>query len=220
MPIESIGFDHQDGLAPGSFQVDMSLVGRRKPSGGSVKSLRGGSSPFAFAPLLAALLDLLSVAFAYGVLVLVFRFGVGHALLGTYRVSQIEGWVPVFIFAMLFGLSMDYEVFIVARMREARLRGATTDESIVHGLANTGGVVTAAAVILVGALTGLVIGHVAGLQELGVGLAAGVLVDATIVRGLLLPGAMTLLGDRNWWLPEWAERSMHVKNPSPEGTGS
>ncbi len=152
-------------------------------------------------PLLAVVLDLLSVGAAYGVLVLVFRFGVLSSVLGTYHVSQIEGWVPVFLFATLFGLSMDYEVFIVSRMREAFNRGATNDDAIVEGMANTGGVVTAAAVIMVGALCGLVFGHVAGLQELGVGLSAGVLIDATVVRGLLLPSVMALLGRANWWLP-------------------
>ena len=160
--------------------------------------------------LAAVLLDLVSVAVAFGLLVLAFRFGAGAALLGTYRVSQIEGWVPMFLFAMLFGLSMDYEVFIVSRMREARESGATNDEAIVHGLAHTGGVVTAAAVILVGALGGLVFGHVAGLQELGLGLALGIIVDATIVRGLLLPSIMALLGDWNWWLPAAVARAMHI----------
>ena len=152
-------------------------------------------------PLLAVVLDLLSVGAAYGVLVLVFRFGVLSSVLGTYKVSQIEGWVPVFLFATLFGLSMDYEVFIVSRMREAFTHGAAGKDAIVDGLANTGGVVTAAAVIMVGALCGLVFGHVAGLQELGVGLSAGVLIDATIVRGLLLPSVMALLGRASWWLP-------------------
>jgi len=152
-------------------------------------------------PLLAVVLDILSVGAAYGVLVLVFRFGVLSSLLGTYNVSQIEGWVPVFLFATLFGLSMDYEVFIVSRMREAFLHGASSTDAIIDGMANTGGVVTAAAVIMVGALGGLVFGHVAGLQELGVGLSAGVLIDATIVRGLLLPSVMALLGRANWWLP-------------------
>jgi RND superfamily putative drug exporter len=152
-------------------------------------------------PLLAVVLDLVSVGAAYGVLVLVFRFGVLSSILGTYRVSQIEGWVPVFLFATLFGLSMDYEVFIVSRMREAFTHGASSSDAIVDGMANTGGVVTAAAVIMVAALCGLVFGHVAGLQELGVGLSAGVFIDATIVRGLLLPSVMSLLGRANWWLP-------------------
>ncbi len=157
---------------------------------------------WAFGSTLAALiaigLDLVSVAVAYGVLVWLFRFGLGADLVGTYRVGQIEGWVPVFIFAVLFGLSMDYEVFILARIREAHDLGRSTPEAIVEGLASTGGVVTSAAVIMVGALAGFVVGHVAGLQELGAGLALGVLVDATIVRGLLLPGLLALAGDRLW----------------------
>jgi len=151
--------------------------------------------------LLAVLLDLVSVGVAYGVLVAVFRFGVLSSVLGTYQVSQIEGWVPVFLFAMLFGLSMDYEVFIVSRVREAHALGSSTRDAIVEGLAQTGAVVTSAALIMVVALSGLVFGHVAGLQELGVGLSFGVLFDATIVRGLVLPSAMTLLGRWNWWLP-------------------
>src|ERR1035441_1205490 len=117
----------------------------------------------------------------------VFRFGVGSHILGTYHVSQIEGWVPVFLFAMLLGLSMDYEVFIVARIRESWLNGSNSSDAIVEGLSNTGAVVTSAALIMVAAVSGLVFGHIAGLQELGVGLALGVLVDATIVRGFLLP---------------------------------
>ena len=162
-------------------------------------------------PLISVLLDLISIGAAYGLLVLVFRFGVGSQILGTYQVGQIEGWGPVFLFAMLFGLSMDYEVFIVTRMREAWDRGSTNAEAITEGLAQTGGVVTAAAVILVGALSGLVFGHVAGLQEVGVGLALGVLIDATIVRGLLLPSTMTLLGRWNWWLPSLVAKALHTK---------
>ena len=147
---------------------------------------------------LAVLFDVLSVAAAYGVMVAVFRFGVASSLLGTYRISQIEGWVPVFVFAMLFGLSMDYEVFIVTRMREALETGLSSDDAIVAGLAQTGGVVSAAAFIMVAALSGLALGHIAGLQELGVGLAAGVLIDATVVRGLILPATLALVGERSW----------------------
>jgi len=165
-------------------------------------------------PLIAVLLDLLSVGAAYGLLVAVFRFGIGSSILRTYHVSQIEGWVPIFIFAMLFGLSMDYEVFIVSRMRESWDRGSGTARAITEGLAHTGGVVTAAAVIMVGALSGLILGHVAGLQELGVGLALGVLIDATIVRGLLLPSVMALLGRWNWWLPTGIATVVRVA-PSP-----
>jgi RND superfamily putative drug exporter len=134
-------------------------------------------------------------------LVAVFKFGFLSSILGTYQVDQIEGWVPIFLFAVLFGLSMDYEVFIVTRMREARDKGASNSEAIREGLAHTGGVVTAAAIILVGALGGLANGDIAGLQELGVGLAFGILIDATIVRSLLLPSVMVILGKWNWWLP-------------------
>lgn len=152
-------------------------------------------------PLKAILMDLISVAVAYGSMVLVFRFKVGSSILGTYQLDQIEAWVLIFLFAVLFGLSMDYEVFIVSRMREAKDRGVTNAEAITEGLAHTGGVVTAAAIILISALAGLVFGRIPGLQQLGVGLACGVLVDATLIRGLLLPSAMFLLGRWNWWLP-------------------
>ena len=138
--------------------------------------------------------DLLSVAAGYGLMVAVFRFGFAADVLGTYRTAQIEGWVPIFIFAVLFGLSMDYEVFIVRRVREARLAGQSHHDAIVAGLADTGGVVSAAAVVMIAALSGLVAGHVAGLQELGVGLAGGVLVDATLVRGLIVPATLALWG--------------------------
>jgi RND superfamily putative drug exporter len=168
--------------------------------------------------LLAVVLDLVSVGIAYGALVAVFRFGVLSSVLGTYRVSQVEGWVPVFLFAMLFGLSMDYEVFIVSRVREFHLLGRSNDDAIVEGLAQTGGVVTSAALIMVVALSGLIFGHVAGLQELGVGLGVGVLVDATIVRGLVLPSAMTLLGRWNWWLPQPLGRLLRT-TASPHNGG-
>jgi len=168
-------------------------------------------------PLIAAALDFVSVAVAYSLLVVVFRFGVGSAVLGTYHVSQIEGWVPVFLFAMLFGLSMDYEVFIVSRIRESWHTGSSNADAIVEGLSQTGAVVTSAALIMVVALSGLVFGHIAGLQELGVGLALGVLVDALIVRALLLPSIMTLLGEANWWFPASAARLLRV-TARPRGT--
>ena len=144
----------------------------------------------------AIVLDLISIAVSFAVLVLVFKFGIG-----TYQLEQLEAWVLVLLFAVLFGLSMDYEIFIVSRMREAWDRGASNEESIREGMRNSGTVVTAAALIFITALTGLITGHFAGLQQLGVGLAAGVLIDATIIRGLLLPSAMMLLGKWNWWMP-------------------
>ncbi len=168
--------------------------------------------------ILAVLLDLVSVGAAYGLVVTIFRTGVGHHLLGTYQVGQVEGWVPVFIFAVLFGLSSDYEVFIVSRIREAHDAGADTTTAIREGLARTGAVVSAAALIMVGALAGLVAGRVAGLQELGVGLSLGILVDATIVRGVVLPSVMALLGERSWWLPSRLARLLRVTAP-PERAG-
>ncbi|MGA7835447.1 MAG: MMPL family transporter [Acidimicrobiales bacterium] len=167
-------------------------------------------------PLVAVVLDVLSLAAAYGVLVAVARFGVATSWLHTYHVSQIEGWVPILIFAVLFGLSMDYEVFIVSRIREGIDRGLSSEEAIARGLASTGGVVSAAALIMVGAMSGFVTGHVAGLQELGVGLGAGVIVDATIVRALILPSVMGLLGRWNWWLPAPLAALLRTA-PSPLG---
>jgi RND superfamily putative drug exporter len=144
----------------------------------------------------AIILDLISVAVSFATLVLVFKFGIG-----TYQLEQLEAWVLILLFAVLFGLSMDYEIFIVSRMREAWDRGASNEEAIREGMRNSGTVVTAAALIFITALTGLITGHFAGLQQLGIGLAAGVLIDATVIRGLLLPSAMVLLGTWNWWLP-------------------
>jgi RND superfamily putative drug exporter len=144
----------------------------------------------------AIILDLISIAVSFAVLVLVFKFGIG-----TYQLEQLEAWVLVLLFAILFGLSMDYEIFIVSRMREAWDRGDSNEESIREGMRSSGTVVTAAALIFITALTGLITGHFAGLQQLGVGLAAGVLIDATIIRGLILPSAMVLLGRWNWWMP-------------------
>jgi RND superfamily putative drug exporter len=165
-------------------------------------------------PLLAVVLDVVTIAAAQGMVVLVFRFGVGAGLLGVYRVSQVEGWVPVFLFAMLFGLSMDYEVFFVSRMRESFDAGSDTAGAVTDGLVHTGRVVSVAALVMVGALLGLVGGRIAGLQELGVGLAFGVLLDATVVRGLLLPSVLVLLGRWSWWLPDRVASLARV-TPSP-----
>jgi RND superfamily putative drug exporter len=106
---------------------------------------------------------------------------------------------------------MDYEIFLVSRMREARDKGATNNEAIIAGFAQTGVVVSAAAIIFVSAMSGFVFGHFAGLQQLGVGLGVGILIDATIIRGLLLPSTMVLLGRWNWWLPVWAARLLKTK---------
>ena len=150
--------------------------------------------------LLAIALDGVAMAAAFGAVVAVFRFGVGVPF-GRYHVGALEAWVPVFLLAMLFGLSMDYEMFIVRRIREARGAGADDASAIVAGLAGTGRVVSAAALIMVAALFGLYAGSVVGLQELGVGLAIGVVIDASVVRALVLPAAIALLGRSAWWLP-------------------
>ncbi len=155
-------------------------------------------------PLLALgaiVLDALSVAATFGLLVLVFRVGIGADVAGLYRVGAVEAWVPVFLVALLFGLSMDYEVFLVRRMREARDAGLGTGDAVIEGMARTGRIVSAAALVMVGALSGLWLGRVAGLQELGVGLALGVALDAIVVRGVLLPSVVAVLGEANWWHP-------------------
>jgi RND superfamily putative drug exporter len=157
-------------------------------------------------PLKAVLLNVLSTAAIYGLLVAVFRFGIGAGALGVYRMPLLDGWIPVFLFAVLFGLSMDYEVFLVSRMREAWDEGADTDGAIVRGLARTGGIVTAAAAIMVAAFAGFVAGRVAALQEFGLGLALAVLIDATVVRIVLVPALMGIVGRWNWWLPSGLAR--------------
>jgi RND superfamily putative drug exporter len=157
-------------------------------------------------PLKAVLLNLLSVASSYGMLVVFFRWGVGRDLAGLYQFGQIEGWIPIFLFAMLFGLSMDYEVFLVTRMREAWDELHDNERAVAHGLEHTGRIVTAAAVIMVAAFSGFVAGRIAGLQEFGLGLAVAVFVDATVIRAVLVPAIMALVGRYNWWLPTNAAR--------------
>ena len=165
-------------------------------------------------PLKAVILNLLSVAAAYGLLVVVFKWGVGQSVLGLYRFSQIEAWIPIFLFAMLFGLSMDYEVFLVTRMREAWDETHDNVRAVGLGLERTGRIVSAAAIIMVAAFSGFVAGRVVGLQEFGLGLAVAILVDATIVRVLLVPSLMALFGRWNWWLPGRVARAVRVP-PSP-----
>jgi RND superfamily putative drug exporter len=152
-------------------------------------------------PLKAILLNLLSVAASYGMLVVFFRWGLGARVFDLYRFPQIEGWIPIFLFAMLFGLSMDYEVFLVTRMREAWDELHDNERAVGYGLAHTGRIVTAAAIIMVAAFSGFVAGRIAGLQEFGLGLAVAVFVDATVIRALLVPSIMALVGRYNWWLP-------------------
>jgi uncharacterized membrane protein YdfJ with MMPL/SSD domain len=164
-------------------------------------------------PLKAIVLNLLSIGAAFGLLVIFFKWG-GADALGLISFDQIEGWIPVFVFAMVFGLSMDYEVFLVSRMREERDAGADNETAVALGLAKTGRIVTAAGLIMVAAFFGFVAGSIVGLQQFGFGLAAAILIDVTIVRVLLVPSAMKLFGRWNWWLPEGVARLVRVK-PSP-----
>jgi uncharacterized membrane protein YdfJ with MMPL/SSD domain len=165
-------------------------------------------------PLKAVILNLLSVGASYGALVIVFKWGLGHDLWGLYRFEQIEAWIPIFLFAMLFGLSMDYEVFLVTRMREAWDETGDNARAVAEGLERTGRIVTAAAIVMVAAFSGFVAGRIVGLQEFGFGLAIAIFVDATIVRALLVPSLMALFGRWNWWLPRRVARVVRVA-PSP-----
>jgi RND superfamily putative drug exporter len=165
-------------------------------------------------PLKAVILNLLSVAAAYGALVLVFRFGVGKDAFGFYQFPQIEGWIPIFLFAMIFGLSMDYEVFLVSRMREAWDETHDNARAVAIGLERTGRIVTAAAIIMVAAFSGFMAGSIVGLQEFGCGLAVAIFLDATLVRGILVPALMAIMGRYNWWLPAPLARLVRVR-PSP-----
>ncbi|MFD9318313.1 MMPL family transporter [Streptomyces sp. NPDC060053] len=148
-------------------------------------------------------LNLLSVGAAYGILVAVFQHGWGASLVGAEGVGAIVTWLPLFLFVILFGLSMDYHVFVVSRIREARMRGRSTNEAIKHGVVTTAGVVTSAAVIMVAVFAIFGTLSMQSMKQMGVGLAAAVLIDATIIRGVLLPAVMALLGERNWYLPKW-----------------
>jgi uncharacterized membrane protein YdfJ with MMPL/SSD domain len=158
-------------------------------------------------PLKAVLLNVLSVSATYGVLVLVFQEGL-HSTLGLQGSPQIEGWIPIFLFAMLFGLSMDYEVFLLSRIREEWDKRHDNEEAVAYGLEHTGRIITAAALIMIAAFSGFTAGSFVGLQEFGVGLSAAILLDATIVRAILVPALMKLMGDWNWYLPKRVERAL------------
>ena len=164
-------------------------------------------------PLKAIVMNLLSIGAAYGLLVLAFKVGWGKPF-GLQQFDQVEGWIPVFLFAMLFGLSMDYEVFLVTRMREEWDRTRDNVTAVATGLAKTGRLVTAAGIIMFAAFMGFVAGSLVGLQQFGFGLAAAIIIDVTIIRALLVPSVMKLFGRWNWWLPDWAARIARVK-PSP-----
>jgi uncharacterized membrane protein YdfJ with MMPL/SSD domain len=181
---------------------------------------------FAFRSLVIAvkaiILNLLSVAAAYGVLVLVFQHGWGKGLLGFESTAGIDSFLPIFIFVILFGLSMDYHVFILSRIREAYDRGMDTEQAVTHGIKTTAGVVTSAAFVMVCVFSVFATLKMLIFKQFGVGLAAAILIDATVVRAVLLPATMKLLGDWNWYLPKWLEWLPHLEHGGsvdPPGTG-
>ena len=170
----------------------------------------------------AIVVNLLSVGAAYGLLVLVFQDGIGNELFGFPQVDTIEAWVPLFLFAVLFGLSMDYHVFLLSRIRERYRQTGDNRDSIAHGVASTGRIITGAALIIIAVFSGFARGDLVMFQQMGFGVAIALLLDATIVRLILVPAAMQLLGDRNWYLPTWLRwlPDVHVEGarPSPPTT--
>jgi RND superfamily putative drug exporter len=163
-------------------------------------------------------LNLLSVGAAYGLVILVFRHGIGSGLLGFQRVSAIEAWVPLFLFSVLFGLSMDYQVFLLSRIKERYDATGSTTDAVTYGVSSTARLITGAALIIVAVFSGFAMGDLVMFQQMGFGIAVALLIDATIIRSVLLPAAMRLLGKGNWYLPRWLEwlPRIQVEAESPE----
>ena len=157
-------------------------------------------------PLKAALMNLLSIGAAYGVLVMVFQWGWGKDIIGLESTIPVLAFIPMFMFAILFGLSMDYEVFLLSRVREEFLRTGDNDVAVVHGIASTARVITSAALIMISVFLGFVLSDDPVTKMMGLGLATAIFVDATIIRMVLVPATMKLMGNANWWLPGWLDR--------------
>ena len=170
-------------------------------------------------PLKAIFMNLLSVGAAYGLIVLVFQKGIGNGLLGFQQVDIVEAWIPLFLFTVLFGLSMDYHVFLLSRIRERYDQIGDNTEAVAFGIRSTGRLITGAALIMVAVFAGFASGSLVGLQQVGFGLAVAVLLDATIVRSVLVPASMKLLGRTNWYLPsilQWLPRAtVEAREPAP-----
>ena len=177
-------------------------------------------------PAKAIAMNLLSVGASYGLMVLVFQKGVGAHLLGLTRVDTIEAWVPLFLFSLLFGLSMDYQVFLLSRIKERFDHTGDTREAVAYGVGRTASIITGAAAIMVCVFAGMAGGQLVMFQQMGFGLAVAVLIDATVVRTIIVPAAMELLGDWNWYLPRWLEWLPNVSvegragEPAPRAEGS
>jgi RND superfamily putative drug exporter len=170
-------------------------------------------------PVKALIMNLLSVGAAYGLLVLVFQHGVGNEIFGFRQVDAIEAWLPLFLFAFLFGLSMDYHVFLLSRIRERFDKTGDNAASVAFGVRTTAGIITGAAAIMVVVFSAFAMGDLVPLQQLGFGLAVAVILDATIIRSVLVPASMHLLGDLNWYLPKWLEwlPDIRVEGGAAEG---
>ncbi len=171
-------------------------------------------------PIKAIVLNLLSVGAAYGVLVLVFQDGLGESLLGFHSNGGISSWLPLFLFVILFGLSMDYHVLILSRVREGVDKGMSSDDAVRSGILATAGTVTSAAMVMVAVFAVFATLSIIDMKEMGVGLAVAILIDATIVRAILLPAAMKLLGERNWYLPRSLSWLPRVEHAEPEPTAA
>jgi RND superfamily putative drug exporter len=152
---------------------------------------------------LTVVLNLLSVGAAYGLIVLVFQHGVGTGLFGFEQSDTIEAWVPLFLFSVLFGLSMDYQVFLLSRIKERYDQVGDTTEAVTFGVASTARIITGAALIIIAVFSGFARGELIMFQQMGFGVAVALLIDATIVRSVLLPSAMSILGHWSWYLPSW-----------------
>jgi RND superfamily putative drug exporter len=159
-------------------------------------------------PLKAVLLNLLSIGAAYGIMVAVFQWGWGGALIGLEATVPIVSFIPMFLFAILFGLSMDYEVFLLSRIREEYLRTGDNGTAIIEGVSRTARIITSAALIMVAVFLSFAVAEDPSTKMFGLGLATAIFIDATVVRMVLVPATMTLLGRTNWWLPKWLDRTL------------
>ena len=171
-------------------------------------------------PIKAIIMNLLSVGATYGLLVIVFQLGVGADLLGFDRAEVIDAWLPLFLFAVLFGLSMDYHVFLISRIKERYDRTRDNTEAVAYGLHSTGGIITGAALIMVVVFGAFAAGETITNQLMGFGLAVAVLIDATLVRSVLVPASMEVLGRGNWYLPPWLQWIPDLQVEAPEGKGT
>jgi RND superfamily putative drug exporter len=167
-------------------------------------------------PLKAAVMNLLSIGAAYGVIVAVFQWGWGRSLFGIGETGPVESWIPMMMFVILFGLSMDYEIFLLSRIREEYLRTGDNRNAVATGVATTGRLITAAALIMIAVFLSFVVGFdLRQIKEIGLGLAVAIFVDATLIRMVLVPSIMELLGDVNWWMPAWLGRLLPKGRAQP-----